>query len=68
MKPVVYFDFKEINENEVVIGKARLKAILTEVYGAGVADGKNQKDAIPYDTTTTNAEPSPTVYTETYFL
>lgn len=55
MKPVAYFDFKEINENEVMISKKRLKEILTEVYEAGVVDGRNQKDSFPlYYTTTSN--------------
>ena len=39
MRVLVYFDFKELNENEVVISKNRLKEILEEVYQAGYTDG-----------------------------
>lgn len=49
MKPLVYFDFKEINDREVVINKKRLEEILEEVYQAGYTDGNNYR---PYITTT----------------
>ena len=49
MKPLVYFDFKEINDGEVVINKKRLEEILEEVYQAGYTDGNNCR---PYITTT----------------
>ena len=38
MKPLVYYDFKEINDGEVAINKKRLEEILEEVYQAGYAD------------------------------
>ena len=46
MKPMVYFDFKECNDdkNSVVITKERLKEILNEVYQAGYADGGKKQD------------------------
>lgn len=45
MKPVVYFDFKECenDNNSVVITKDRLKEILDEVYQAGYSDGNSSK-------------------------
>lgn len=49
MKPLVYFDFKEVNDREVAINKNRLQEILEEVYQAGYTDGSNCK---PYITTT----------------
>ena len=49
MKPLVYYDFKEINDGEVAINKKRLEEILEEVYQAGYADGSNCR---PYITTT----------------
>lgn len=42
MKPLIYYDFKSINETEVAIDKVKLKAILDEVYNAGFADGQAQ--------------------------
>ena len=42
MKPLIYYDFKSINETEVAIDKIKLKAILDEVYSAGFADGQTQ--------------------------
>lgn len=42
MKPLIYYDFKTINETEVAIDKVKLKAILDEVYNAGFADGQAQ--------------------------
>jgi hypothetical protein len=41
MKPVVYFDFEDIGNDQVSIDKKRLKEILDEVYQAGYEDGKN---------------------------
>ena len=49
MKPLVYYDFKEINDGEVAINKKRLEEILEEVYQAGYVDGSNCR---PYITTT----------------
>ena len=48
MKPVVYFDFKECenDNNSVVITKDRLKEILDEVYQAGYSDGNLNKGTI----------------------
>lgn len=48
MKPIVYFDFIECNEdkNSVVITKDRLKEILDEVYQAGYEDGCKNKTTI----------------------
>lgn len=48
MKPVVYFDFKECenDNNSVVITKNRLKEILDEVYQAGYSDGNLNKTTI----------------------
>lgn len=41
MKPLVYFDFVEMENNKVMVDKERLKKILDEVYQAGYEDGKN---------------------------
>lgn len=48
MKPVVYFDFKECenDNNSVMITKDRLKEILNEVYHAGYSDGNSNKTTI----------------------
>ena len=48
MKPIVYFDFKECenDNNSVVITKDRLKEILNEVYQAGYSDGNSNKTTI----------------------
>ena len=43
MKPVVYFDFEDIGNDQVSIDKKRLKEILDEVYQAGYDDGKNSQ-------------------------
>lgn len=45
MKPLVYFDFKEHEQNSefVVVEKNRLKKILDEVYQAGYDDGYSNK-------------------------
>ena len=54
MKPLVYYDFKEINDVEVSISKKRLEEILEEVYQAGYTDGHNSKSYItttPWTTT-----------------
>ena len=52
MKPLVYFDFKEANGDNVVIDKNRLKEILEEVYQAGYNDGiKSIKAPIHYPLT-----------------
>lgn len=41
MKPLVYFDFVEVENNKVMVGKDRLKKILDEIYQAGYTDGQN---------------------------
>ena len=41
MKPLVYFDFVEMENNKVMVDKERLKKILDEVYQAGYEDGQN---------------------------
>lgn len=46
MKPLIYYDFKTINETEVVIDKTKLKSILDEVYNAGFADGHAQVNKV----------------------
>jgi hypothetical protein len=48
MKPVVYFDFKECenDSNSVLITKDKLKEILDEVYQAGYLDGNSNKTTI----------------------
>lgn len=45
MKPLVYFDFKECNDDDdsVIITKTRLKEILNETYEAGYNDGISNK-------------------------
>lgn len=51
MKPLVYFDFEEYDndKNLVLVEKKRLQEILEEVYSAGFADGNkvNQPVTIP---------------------
>lgn len=40
MKPLIYFDFKETDdENYVIVRKDRLQNILEEAYQAGYNDG-----------------------------
>lgn len=48
MKPIVYFDFKECNDdkNSIIVAKDRLKEILNEVYQAGYEDGIKNKTTI----------------------
>ena len=41
MKPLVYFDFVEAENNKVMVDKDRLKKILDEIYQAGYTDGQN---------------------------
>ena len=66
MKPLVYFDFEEYDndKNLVLVEKKRLQEILEEVYNAGFADGNNGKQTItttPYvyrgDTLYCSSEP-----------
>lgn len=40
MKPLIYFDFKNTDDNNVTINKNRLKEILDEIYNSGFEDGK----------------------------
>lgn len=51
MKPLVYFDFEEYDndENLVLVAKGRLQEILEEVYNAGFTDGSkvNQPAVTP---------------------
>lgn len=50
MKPLIYFDFKECNDDDsVIITKTRLKEILNEIYEAGYNDGMlNKTNTINY--------------------
>lgn len=41
MKPLVYFDFVEVENNKVMVDKDRLREILDEIYRAGYTDGQN---------------------------
>ena len=41
MKPLVYFDFVETENNKVMVDKDRLREILDEIYRAGYTDGQN---------------------------
>lgn len=41
MKPLVYFDFVEMENNKVMVDKERLREILDEIYQAGYTDGQN---------------------------
>lgn len=41
MKPLVYFDFVEVENNKLTIDKDRLREILDEIYYAGYTDGQN---------------------------
>ena len=53
MKPLIYFNFKEIDDNKVAIYKEDMKEILDEVYQAGYNDGYQKaitSSAIPVDT------------------
>lgn len=48
MKPLVYFDFEEYDndKNLVLVEKKKLQEILEDVYNAGFADGNNGKQTI----------------------
>ena len=53
MKPLIYFNFKEIDDNKVAIYKDDMKEILDEVYQAGYNDGYQKATtsyALPVDT------------------
>ena len=54
MKPLIYFDFKEANADNVVIRKDRLKEILDEVYQTGYNDGYQKATTSPVLTVNTN--------------
>lgn len=41
MKPLVYFDFVEVENNRLTVDKDRLREILDEIYYAGYRDGQN---------------------------
>lgn len=41
MKPLVYFDFVEVENNKLTVDKDRLREILDEIYRAGYTDGQN---------------------------
>lgn len=41
MKPLVYFDFVEVENNKLTIDKDRLREILDEIYYAGYTDWQN---------------------------
>lgn len=55
MKPLIYFDFEECNNDKysVVIRKDRLQEILDEVYQAGYEDGNRQYPIPTYSYITT---------------
>lgn len=43
MKPLVFYDFKEIEGTDMIgIDKERFREILDQIYEAGFEDGKNQ--------------------------
>jgi len=48
VKPLVYFDFEEYDndKNLVLVEKKRLQEILEEVYNAGFADGNKGSQTI----------------------
>ena len=53
MKPLIYFNFKEIDDNKVAIYKEDMKEILDEVYQAGYNDGYQKattSSVFPVDT------------------
>lgn len=54
MKPLIYFDFKEANGDNVVIQKDRLKEILDEVYQTGYNDGYQKATTSPVFPVDTN--------------
>lgn len=56
MKPLIYFDFKECNDDKysVVIRKDRLQEILDEVYQAGYEDRMREHPISTYPYITTN--------------
>lgn len=54
MKPLIYFDFKEANGDNVVIQKDRLKEILDEVYQRGYNDGYQKATTSPVFPVDTN--------------
>lgn len=41
MKPLVYFDFVEVENNKLMVDKDRLREIIDEIYRAGYTDGQN---------------------------
>lgn len=52
MKPLIYFDFKETDdENYVIVRKDRLQNILEEAYQAGYNDGIKVKTPALYPLT-----------------
>lgn len=53
MKPLIYFDFKEADSNNVIINKDKLREILDEVYNNGFEDGK-QSNMITFYADKTN--------------
>lgn len=42
MKPLVYFDFVEVENNKLTVDKDRLREILDEIYYAGYRDGQER--------------------------
>ena len=62
MKPLVYYDFKNLNDEEVAINKDRLKEVLEEVYQSGYNDGKNSKSTTTLTTTPWNVSDTNIAY------
>lgn len=57
MKPLIYFDFKDIDDNNVTINKNRLKEILDEIYNSGFEDGKKSNMITFYPNETNKITP-----------
>lgn len=41
MKPIVFYDFDHVYQNEISIKKDKFEKLLKDVYNAGFEDGKN---------------------------
>ncbi len=41
MKPIVFYDFDHVYQNEIAIKKDKFEKLLKDVYNAGFEDGKN---------------------------
>lgn len=40
MKPIVFYDFDHVNQNEITIKKDKFEKLLKDVYDAGFEDGR----------------------------